>query len=129
MEQFLGPAAGETGQLIADQVRYLRWRVALTIVQRAEKIAREKNLSKRSVPIKFLVPFFEKASLQDEEGKLSEMWSALLAKARDDYKDRYVSYVDILNVLSPIEASMLSAMWSSADLEIFSAWSMGAPMR
>ena len=128
LEQFLGPAANESGQLIADQIRYLRWRIALNIVERAERISAEKNYAKNSVPTKFLVPFLEKASLQDDDGLLSEMWSTLLAKARDDYKDRYVSYVDVLNTLSPTEASILNAMWSSADDEIFSAWSMGAPM-
>lgn len=128
LEQFLGPAANDSGQLIADQIRYLRWRIALNIVERAERISTKKNLSKNNVPIKFIVPFLEKASLQDDDGHLSEMWSALLAKARDDYKDRYVSYVDILNTLSPTEAAILSTMWSSADEEIFSAWSMGAPM-
>jgi abortive infection alpha-like protein len=128
LEQFLGPGANETGQLIADQIRYLRWRIALRVVERAEKIAKARNLSKGSVPIKFLVPFFEKASLQDDEEPLSEMWSALLAKARDSYQDRYVSYVDILNALSPTEAAILSTMWSSADEEVFSAWNLGAPM-
>ena len=104
------------------------WRAALNIVERAEKIAATKNLSKRSVPLKFLIPFFEKASLQDDAERLSNMWSTLLARARDDYKDRYVTYIDILNGLSPHEASILSAMWTSADEEIFSAWNLGAPM-
>jgi hypothetical protein len=127
LEQFLGPAAGEMGQLIADQVRYMRWRAALKIIERAEKISSEQNLSKREVPIRFLVPFLEKASLQDED-QLSEMWSGLLAKARDEYKDRFIGYIDILNTLSPGEVQVLNAMWDGVDEEIFSAWEIGAPM-
>jgi hypothetical protein len=124
----LGPAAGELGQLLADQVRFARWRAALAIVERAKKISDDKGLSRKTVPIRFIVPFLEKASLQDGDNGLAEMWSALLARAQDQYEDRYIGYIDILNTLSPSEANILNTMWKSAGRDIFSAWSMGAPM-
>jgi hypothetical protein len=129
LEDFLGPAAQEGGQIIADQVRFLRWRVGLRIVERAQRIAEKKGLSSGYVPLKFLVPFLEQASLQEEEGNLSEMWSHLLAKARDSYCDRHVTFLGILNALSPAEAEVLKQMWRTADArELFSAWSVHTPM-
>jgi Abortive infection alpha len=126
--ELLGPAAGELGQLLADQVRFARWRAALAIVERAKKVSEEKELPRKAVPIRFLVPFLEKASLQDVDSDLAEMWSALLAKAQGQYEERYIGYIDILNKLSSSEAHILNTMWASAGRDIFSAWSMGAPM-
>jgi Abortive infection alpha len=129
LADFLGPAAQEGGHIIADRVRFLRWRVALRTVERAQRIAEEKRLSSGHVPLKFLVPFLEQASLQEEEGDLSEMWSHLLAKARDSYSDRHVTFLGILNVLSPAEAEVLKQMWRTADAqELFSAWTVHTPM-
>jgi hypothetical protein len=129
LTDFLGPAAQEGGQVIADQVRFLRWRVGVRIVERAQRIAEEKRLSSGRIPLKFLVPFLEQASLQEEEGDLSEMWSHLLAKARDSYSDRHVTFLGILNALSPAEAEVLKHMWRTADAQkLFSAWTVHTPM-
>jgi Abortive infection alpha len=129
LADFLGPAAREGGQAIADQVRFLRWRVGLRIVERAQRIADEKRLASGHVPLKFLVSFLEQASLQEEEGDLSEMWSHLLAKARESYSHRHVTFLGILNALSPAEAEVLKHMWRTADpQELFSAWTVHTPM-
>ncbi len=130
LEQFLGPAAHESGQAIADQLHFFRWRAAMKIIERAKRYAEEKGLSASDVPLRFLVPFLEQASLQEEDSQLSEMWSALLANARDEYKDRYVSFLSILSALSPAEAAALRDMWRSADpRDVFSAWTADAPMQ
>jgi abortive infection alpha-like protein len=130
LEQFLGPTAQESGQAIADQVRFFRWRAAMKIIERAKRYAEKKGLSTSDVPLRFLVPFLEQASLQEEDSQLSEMWSALLAKARDEYKDRYASFLSILSALSPTEAATLRDMWQSADPhDLFSAWAADAPMQ
>jgi hypothetical protein len=128
LKKLLEPSSREMGQLLADQVRFMRWRAALSIVEKAEKLSKEKGFAASAVPIRFLVPFLEKASLQDADGDLAKKWSALLAKAGDSYKDRYISYIEILNTLSPSEANILDAMWASASRDVFSAWSIGAPM-
>jgi Abortive infection alpha len=130
LQQFLGPTAEETGQLIADHVRYFRWRSLLKIVERAEKHAKKNNLDNHAIPLKFLVPFVEQASLQDEDANLSEMWSKLLANARDHYRDRYVTFLQILNALGADEAEMLREMWRTAKpLEVFSAWRSDPPVQ
>jgi Abortive infection alpha len=130
LQQFLGPTAEETGQLLADHVRYFRWRSLLKIVDRAEKHAKKNDLENRAIPLKFLVPFVEHASLQEEEGDLSEMWSKLLANAKDHYHDRYVSFLHILNALGAGEAAMLREMWRTAEpMEVFSAWRSDPPVQ
>jgi hypothetical protein len=115
LQQFLGPTAEEAGQLIADQVRFLRWRALVKIVDRARRYTKENPRVTSSVPLKFLVPFVEQASLQDEDGQISEMWSKLLANARDSYDDRYVTFLGILNSLGPGEAVILKEMWRTVD--------------
>lgn len=75
---FLSPGMSEAGAAIADQVRLYRWKRAVSIMEKAKEFASERGLKKTQVPIKFLVPFIESASNEDDD-LMEERWARLLA--------------------------------------------------
>src|ERR1700724_2108638 len=78
--RILGSLA-KIGDLFSDKVRLLRFKSAVKTLNRAAEIAKEKGISPNTIPIKFLVPFIEDCSLEEEESPLIEQWASLLASA------------------------------------------------
>ncbi len=101
------PATESLG-LLGDAVRLARVEVATAITRRAKAIADENKLRLKAPPLKFLVPFFEKASTENvEDGALVEMWARLLTSAGVDYQARHVRYTSILSEMSANQAVIL----------------------
>ena len=99
--------ATETLGLLGDCVRLARTEVAARVTRRAKQIADENGLSLNAPPLKFLVPFFEKSSLEElgDEDAI-ERWSQLLvgAATKANFHPHFVS------ILSEIESSQASAL-------------------
>lgn len=112
---FLGPAAQEAGGILGDHLRYYRWRSAQAILRRAKVHADAIGLPLKEVPAKFLIPFIEKCSLEDEGSPLSELWARLLANAATGFDWKYVKYSDLLSRIDAQDAEMLLAMFRTAD--------------
>jgi Abortive infection alpha len=112
LSPFVGGSAKEISGYLADNIRFLRWKNAVRILERAEEFCARKNLSKKSIPIKFIVPFLEAASLEEEtkNNTISDMWAALLANAVTSYQARHAVYVDVLKKLSSSDATYLRSL-------------------
>jgi len=67
----------------------------------------------KPAPPKFLVPFAEKSSRENEDSDLISLWAHLLATASSDYHSRYATYVEILSEIGSDDAKLLSAIWKS----------------
>ncbi len=113
MLDLLGPTAKEVGATLGDHVRYYRWRSAVWITERAKRIAKKRGETLGSVPLKFLVPFMEKASLEDEGSKLSEKWAELLANASTAYNANHSKYIDTLAKLDGVDCEILETIFST----------------
>lgn len=101
--------ATELMGLLGDAVRLARVELAATITRRAKVIADEQGLELVAPPLKFLVPFYEKASTEDGADRtLVEMWSRLLVSASSSYSARQLRYTSILSEMSPTQARILS---------------------
>jgi hypothetical protein len=109
---FLGKPFQELGQLVAAEVRMYRVERAVKIMRRAKKICNENNIPEKDIPLKFLVPFMEVASCEDDNIKAEEMWANLLASARLEFKPEYRSFIDILSQLDPHQALLLDTIMS-----------------
>jgi hypothetical protein len=59
------------------------------------------------IPNKFLVPFLEKASLEDPESELCNSWANLLVEATRNFDPKRGVYIDILSWISPTDAKLL----------------------
>jgi len=100
--------------LKGDQLKYKR---ELLRVQQDEtlnlivELARKKlaSLGKEIsvVPHKFLVPFLERASLEDEQSELCERWADLLVSAATTYDPSMVRFSAVLAEIGPAEVNLL----------------------
>ena len=96
--------------LKADQIRLQREDVLIEIAKRTrERLAVEgKEIS--PVPTKFMVPFLEKASCEDIESEIIDLWAGLLASASTNYSSELVSYIHILSLIGREEATLLDSL-------------------
>jgi len=101
--------ATEALAALGDVVRLARTPLAAAITRRTKEIADESGLRLVLPPLKFLVPYFEKASIQDASSMvLSEMWARLLATAGCNYDERMVRFTSLLSELSTQQAKILN---------------------
>lgn len=97
--------------LLGDAVRWARVEVAAKITRRAKSIADENGLKLVAPPLKFLVPFYERASTEDENDEtLMEMWAHLLVSAGTEYQDKSLRYSSILSQLTSKQAVLLDQL-------------------
>src|SRR6266849_340531 len=80
LDKLAGPLASELGQTFRDAARVYRFKRALKLLQKVEKLARESGFEPRSVSPKLLLPILDHASLEDEEA-IHDRWAAMLANA------------------------------------------------
>lgn len=111
----LSPATEMLG-LLGDAVRLARVSVAAKITRKAAEIGRENGLTLVAPPLKFLVPFFEKASLEEEEdADLLEMWANLLASAGSHYQDRMMRFTSILSEMGSAQVRLFDSIARNYD--------------
>ncbi len=110
--QLLGPSVDEAGQLIADKIRFHRFRNQVKILLRSEEILDQAGLKARSISLQTLVPLIEKASLE-EDPSLQEIWARLLSKAAtsDTRSGLHRLCVHIVASISPAEALVLQKVF------------------
>jgi hypothetical protein len=108
--------ATETLGLIGDAVRLARVSVAAKITNKAKQIAVENGLKLNTPPLKFLVPFYEKASLEDPaDESLIDMWARVLTSAASQYQDRIMRFTSILSELGKTQADLLDRIANNYD--------------
>jgi hypothetical protein len=93
--------------LKADLIRLQREEVALEIARRARRRAEIENVELNPVPNKMLVPFLEKASLEDMKSEMHDRWAALLLSASRRYQAQHLTFIDILGRLSVVEIKLI----------------------
>lgn len=116
VQKILGPVA-EAGEFLTDKIRYVRWKSSIKTLKRAQEIAQKNGISPKEVPVKFIVPFLEKASLEDESDPLIERWASLLANASGKVEFSKSVYIDILSKISNEEASLLDEIINPAAIK------------
>jgi hypothetical protein len=99
--------------LRADQIRLQREDVLIEIAKRARVRLKIEGAQPQEVPGKFLIPFMEKASLEEAESQLIDTWAELLATASQNYGSSLVRYVSVLAELSSREVKFLEKMISA----------------
>ena len=118
MQRVLGPV-GELGDFLTERIRFFRWKSAARTIERAKQIANDRGVDPKQVPIKFLVPFLEQCSLEDEDSELSEYWAKLLVDASARFQNKHLLYSDILSRLGSGDANLIRHFWSLVDSSFF----------
>ena len=116
LNRLLGPTIDETGQLLADKIRYRRLKNQIKIAEDASKLVAESGLTPKTVSLQTLQPLVEKASLE-EDSTMQKMWSTLLAnaataKSRDGL---HRLCVEVLAGITPKEAVILNHIYGEYE--------------
>lgn len=98
----------EIAGTIGDHIRIYRELSVLRTLKRAKEIAQEEGIVLNPPPLKFLIPFLENVSLEEnsDDNQLIELWAKLLRSSAYNYKTEYNLFIRILNELSPTEAKV-----------------------
>jgi hypothetical protein len=115
--RILGPLA-EISDLFSDKVRFLRFRSAAKTLNRAAEIAKENGISPKAIPMKFLVPFIEDCSLEEEDSPFIEQWAALLASASKGFDPLHVAIRDVLKNISAKEAELIGTLGTAIEAKL-----------
>jgi hypothetical protein len=107
----------EWAGLKGDQLRHKRELLRVQqeetlyqIVQRARQRIEAEKLQTKPVPTKFLVPFLEKASLEQPNDALVELWANLLVSAGTNYNPHYIHFANIISQLSARQAQLFQQL-------------------
>ena len=107
--------------IFEDKLKYMRWERQQRLMLRAEKFIKEIGLQSptKAIPLKLAVPLLEGASLEEDD-ELQDLWARLLVNSANAESgiDLKRVYIDILERLTPIEAQILSAVYSLPFEEI-----------
>jgi len=109
----VGPVGKEMGEVMADKVRFLRFKNSLRTFERAKQLLAEHEIEPQQVNIKILIPVLEGASLEEDDG-LVEKWAGLLASASAN-EPFHPSFPQLLNELSPLDARILDYAFEEAE--------------
>ena len=96
--------------IVGVHLRVHRERVLLKIAKIVRERAEIEGIELGPVPPKFLIPFIEKASCEDLESELLEMWANLLAQASTEYDSSLITFCDIISSLGKREAEALKTI-------------------
>ncbi|MEW5761093.1 MAG: Abi-alpha family protein [Candidatus Thermoplasmatota archaeon] len=112
LEKLVGPPLEELGGLLADQVRFYRFKNQVKILLKAHKFLGEAGINPRRVSLKTLVPILEEGALEEDES-MSDRWASLLATAADPNSKISVqpSFPEVLKELSPKEALIIDKIF------------------
>jgi hypothetical protein len=80
LQRILGPVA-EAIEFLSDKIRFYRFRSAIRTLERAKEITEASGITPKELPLKFLVPFLEDCSLEQEDSPFIEQWAKLLSSA------------------------------------------------
>ena len=101
--------------IFEDKLRYIRWERQLRLMKRVEKSMHEIGINQptRFIPLKFAVPFFQGASLEDDD-YLQDRWANLLVNAVNARSgiDLKRVYISILENIDSFEVKILEKIYS-----------------
>jgi hypothetical protein len=118
----ISPLTEWTG-LKGDQIRLRRDVLRL---QREETLSRIAEIitSKGSIrvgdspiPLKFVVNYLEKASLEEPDDHLVELWANLLISAAEEYNPRQLHFSNVISQLSSHQAKIFQTLIGSTERE------------
>lgn len=110
--KLLGPAISESGQLIADQIRYRRLKNQVTVFAKANQLLEEKGIEPKKVNLKVLYPLIEYSSLEEED-KMQTTWANVIANIStyDTEQVFNLKCIEILKEITPNEVMLLDFLF------------------
>lgn len=113
--QFISGPLEQGMGIFEDKLKYIRWERQIRLMKRSEEIMLSMEISKptKAIPLKFAVPLFQAATLEDND-YLQDLWANLLVNSSNKESNVKLcrTYIDILEKLSPLEAKILITIYA-----------------
>lgn len=124
---FLNDIFGESlrhfGGMVADWMRYVRYRNLLKVMDKVKDIHKARAFSGRALPIPpaYVLPLLDGISLETEES-IQEMWAGLIANSTDPSRAFRIKkvFIEILRGLEPLDAKILECLGDPSLDEAYS---------
>jgi hypothetical protein len=117
--------AGLKGDELAhkrEMLRLQREETLSEIARRADARLKDLPAPQEPIPTKFLVPYLEKASLEDADSELIDLWVNLLVSAARHYNPHYVHFANIIAQMSAQQAKLFAKIaGAEEDISLDSA--------
>jgi hypothetical protein len=132
VERFIGGTLEQTMGRLEDNAKFKRWENRLKLQQKAEALLKDYSLPEpsRPLPLKLALPYLEASSLEEDD-TLQNLWAALLVNgtSAESGVDLQRPYINVLENISPLDAKILQAIYSSPhpDVERNGFWTAGLP--
>jgi hypothetical protein len=110
LQRLIGPLA-DAADLLSDKLRYVRFRSALKTLVLAKELLERRNIIEGRVPIKFIVPFLEGCSVEEDDSELIRKWAALLASATENGERNLNWCIRILAEIDGGQALLLDGIY------------------
>jgi len=110
----MGESIDATCGMLADSLKYKRWERQIKLIEKAESLIQNKELSDRfvKIPPKLALPIFQNASIEDDN-QLHDLYAKLLVTAIDpEIQTRRTAFAEIIRQLDPIDVKILQAMYT-----------------
>lgn len=104
--------------LVGDALRTHRTALVIKRAENTHKLLRSAGRTVRGAPLKFIAPWAEAASIEEDNSELNTMWEHLLANASTSYEVRYNNYVDILKRMSTEEAKFINSLCAFGQMDV-----------
>lgn len=115
LKEVVTPPLSEVGGLLADRVKWFRFKNQVTVLSKAEKYLRDNNIKAKKVSLKVLTPMLEYSGMEEDE-TLQEKWAALFANTASNPDEMDTTlYAHILSELSKKDAMIFQFI---ADLSV-----------
>jgi hypothetical protein len=131
--RFIGGPLEQGSGIVEDNLKYRRWENQLKLRVKAEKHLKSIGLSvpTRLMPLKIGIPFFQAASLEEDDS-LQDLWAALLVNGANAESGIEIkrAYIQVLESISPLDARILLAIYTSPTFEHAAYdgfWTRGLP--
>jgi Abortive infection alpha len=112
LRKIAGPLADEMGESLGVVARHYRYRLAVKMYQKTERMLTDAGINPHAVPPRLFLPMIENASMQDDE-ELHTRWAALLANAAASPDSVHPSFIEVLRQLTPRDAHLLDELYDS----------------
>ena len=121
ISKFIAGPLEQGAGIFEDKFRYMRWERQVRLMQKAETLMKELNVTGilRPIPIKHAIPLLQAASLEDDD-YLQDLWAKLLVNASAPNSEVVLrrAHIDILERLSAVEVQILQRIYAHSEAEL-----------
>lgn len=126
LKTLLGEAVQETGGMIADQIRFRRFKNQIVIFSKARDLVEKSGLNPKQINLKTLCPLIEYSSLEEDE-EIQNLWANVIANISTLDTEQFLNLkcIEILREITPNEVILLNhcfEIFKSEEVVTLAKW-------